>query len=49
MPLIEVKQLERTFVVRKRTGGRRRTATVVPAVHDLTFGIEAGESSNADE
>ena len=42
-PLIEVEQLERTFVVKKRSGGRRRTATVVPAVRDLSFAIEAGE------
>ena len=42
MALIEVAGLERTFVVRKRSGGRRRTSTVVPAVHDLSFGIEAG-------
>ena len=43
MALIEVEQLARTFTVRRRTGGRRRTATVVPAVRDLSFGIEAGE------
>ncbi len=43
MALIEVEKLARTFTVRKRNGGRRRTTTVVPAVHDLSFGIEAGE------
>src|SRR4051794_4392880 len=43
MALIEVERLERTFTVRKRSGGRRRTTTVVPAVRDLSFGVEAGE------
>ncbi|MGI8645924.1 MAG: ABC transporter ATP-binding protein [Nocardioides sp.] len=43
MPLIEVRDLERTFVVRKRAGGMRRTRTEVRAVHDLTFSIEPGE------
>ena len=41
--LIQVQDLERTFVVRKRTGGMRRTSTEVRAVHDLSFDIEAGE------
>ncbi len=41
--LIDVRDLERTFVVRKRSGGLRRTTTEVRAVHDLSFGIEAGE------
>src|SRR4051794_18230084 len=42
--LIDVEALERTFVVRRRTGGvRRRVQTVVRAVSDLTFGIDAGE------
>jgi ABC-2 type transport system ATP-binding protein len=43
MPLIDVQDLERTFVVRKRAGALRRTAATVQAVHDLSFGIEAGE------
>ena len=43
MSLIEVHDLERTFVVRRRSGRMRRTASVVPAVHDLSFAIEAGE------
>jgi ABC-2 type transport system ATP-binding protein len=41
--LIEVDALERTFVVRRRAGGLRRIQTVVRAVSDLTFGIDAGE------
>jgi ABC-2 type transport system ATP-binding protein len=41
--LIEVRDLERTFVVRRRSGRLRRTPMVVPAVHDLTFAIDAGE------
>jgi ABC-2 type transport system ATP-binding protein len=41
--LIDVQDLERTFLVRKRSGGLRRTTTEVRAVHDLSFGIEAGE------
>lgn len=43
MPLIDVRDLGRTFVVRKRGPGLRRVATTVPAVHDLTFAIETGE------
>ena len=43
MSLIEVRDLERTFVVRRRSGRLRRTPMVVPAVHDLTFAIDAGE------
>jgi ABC-2 type transport system ATP-binding protein len=47
MTLIDVRELGRTFVVRKRSRpGRRlgaRTRTEVRAVHDLTFGIEPGE------
>ena len=42
-PLIDVRDLERTFVVRKRSGPLRRTRTEVRAVHDLSFQIEAGE------
>jgi ABC-2 type transport system ATP-binding protein len=41
--LIEVRDLERTFVVRRRGSGLRRSPSVVPAVHDLSFSIEAGE------
>ena len=43
MSLIEVDALERTFVVRRRSGSVRRTRSVVRAVQDLTFSIEAGE------
>lgn len=42
-PLIEVSDLERTFVVRKRAGVLRRTRTEVAAVRDLSFEIAAGE------
>ncbi len=41
--LIEVRDLERTFIVRKKTGRIRRTATEVHAVRDLSFEITAGE------
>jgi ABC-2 type transport system ATP-binding protein len=41
--LIDVRDLERTFVVRKREGGLTRTRHEVAAVHDLTFSIAAGE------
>jgi len=43
MSLIEVDALERTFVVRRRAGSVRRTRSVVRAVQDLTFSIDAGE------
>ena len=43
MSLIDVDDLARTFVVRRRAGGFRRTRSKVDAVRDLTFGIEAGE------
>jgi ABC-2 type transport system ATP-binding protein len=43
MTLIEVRDLERTFVVRRRASGLRRTRDEVRAVHDLTFGVEQGE------
>jgi viologen exporter family transport system ATP-binding protein len=43
MSLIEVQDLSRTFVVRKREGRWRRRRTEVRAVRDLTFGIDAGE------
>ena len=43
-PLIEVRDLERTFDVRRRAEGRRRrTREQVVAVHDLTFSVDAGE------
>lgn len=46
-PLIEVDDLSRTFVVRRRGDGAlgrlRRRATSVTAVHDLTFTVAAGE------
>ncbi len=43
MSLIEVKDLERTFTVRAKGPGRRRTTREVRAVHDLSFAVEAGE------
>ena len=43
-PLIDVRDLERTFDVRRRVEGRRRRVRdQVVAVHDLTFSVEAGE------
>jgi ABC-2 type transport system ATP-binding protein len=43
-PLIEVRDLERTFDVRRRVEGRRRRSREqVVAVHDLTFSVDAGE------
>ena len=43
-PLIDVRDLERTFDVRRRVEGRRRrTRGQVVAVHDLTFTVDAGE------
>ena len=43
-PLIDVRDLERTFDVRRRVDGRRRRVRgQVVAVHDLTFSVEAGE------
>ncbi|MCF6379492.1 ATP-binding cassette domain-containing protein [Nocardioides KLBMP 9356] len=43
-PLIDVRDLERTFDVRRRVEGhRRRVREQVQAVHDLTFSVEAGE------
>ena len=41
--LIEVRDLERTFAVRRRTGRLVRERTEVRAVRDLTFSIGAGE------
>jgi len=43
MTLIDVHDLTRTFVVRKRTNGLTRTRTEVWAVHDLSFSVETGE------
>jgi len=44
MSLIDVRDLERTFVVRRKVEGRRRRVRdEVRAVHDLTFEIDAGE------
>jgi ABC-2 type transport system ATP-binding protein len=42
-PLIEVRDLERTFAVRRRTGRLARERIEVRAVRDLTFSIGAGE------
>jgi len=43
-PLIDVRDLERTFDVRRRVEGRRRRVRdSVVAVHDLTFSVAAGE------
>ena len=43
MALIEVEDLSRTFVVRRRTGRVRRTATEVRAVDRISFEVERGE------
>ncbi len=43
MALIEVEDLTRTFVVRRRSGRVRRTATEVRAVDGLSFDVERGE------
>ena len=43
MPLIDVRDLERTFEVRRRTGGLARRRSEVRAVHDLSFAVECGE------
>jgi ABC-2 type transport system ATP-binding protein len=43
-PLIDVRDLARTFDVRRRVEGRRRRVRdQVLAVHDLTFSVDAGE------
>src|SRR6478752_9218126 len=43
-PLIDVRDLERTFDVRRRVEGRRRRVRdAVRAVRDLTFSVGAGE------
>jgi len=43
MTLIEVRDLERRFVIRRKTGRFVRSRDEVVAVRDLTFEIEAGE------
>jgi ABC-2 type transport system ATP-binding protein len=43
MSLIDVRDLERTFVVRKRSGRLTRVSAEVRAVHGLTFAVEPGE------
>jgi ABC-2 type transport system ATP-binding protein len=43
MSLIDVRDLSRTFVVRKRTGALTRSRTEVRAVRDLTFEVSRGE------
>jgi len=43
MSLIDVRDLERTFVVRRRAGALRRRPETVRAVRDLTFEVDAGE------
>ena len=43
MALIEVEDLRRTFVVRRRTGRVRRVATEVQAVDGISFSVERGE------
>ncbi len=44
MPVIDVQDLRRTFVVRTKSAGRlRRARREVLAVDGLTFGVEAGE------
>jgi ABC-2 type transport system ATP-binding protein len=41
--MIELVDVEKTFVVRKRTGGLRRTRTVFRAVDRISFTVRAGE------
>jgi ABC-2 type transport system ATP-binding protein len=43
MALIDVCDLERTFVRRRRAGLLRRETSELRAVHDLSFQVEAGE------
>jgi ABC-2 type transport system ATP-binding protein len=43
MPLIDVRDVSRTFQVRRRTSRLRRTASTVEAVRGLSFGVERGE------
>ena len=42
MAIIELENVEKTFVVRKRAGRLRRTRTDVRAVDDVSFAVEAG-------
>jgi len=41
--MIELADVEKTFVIRKRTGGLRRTRTVFRAVDGISFTVRAGE------
>ncbi len=41
--IVDVQDLRREFVVRRKAGGLRRTRDVVPAVDGVTFAIEPGE------
>ncbi len=43
MSLIEVRDVSRTFTVRRKAGRLRRTAVTVDAVQDLDFSVEPGE------
>ncbi len=43
MSVIEVRGVDRSFVVRRRSGRLRRASTTVHAVRDLSFSVEAGE------
>ena len=43
MTMIDVRDLTRTFVVRKRASRLTRTRSEVRAVHDLTFSVQAGD------
>jgi viologen exporter family transport system ATP-binding protein len=42
--MIEVDDVAKTFVVRQKSGGMRRTKKMVHAVSDLTFSVAAGET-----
>lgn len=42
-PVIELHDVQRGFVVRRRSGRLRRTRTLVPAVRDLSFTVGPGE------
>jgi len=41
--IVDVRNLRREFVVRRRAGRLARTRDVVAAVDDVTFSIEPGE------
>ncbi len=43
MSMIEVRDVSRSFVLRRRSGRWRRTAHTVHAVNDLSFTVEPGE------